>query len=126
MFLEEATQEQWVLGYLDQLARYRLWNVSSEVIKLSWIPSVNQLNQQSTTIHTFCGKCSKPLQRSGWLCDRCHTTDAALCSVCHQIVKGLYMWCQGCSHGGHLPHIKQWMASNKVCPTGCGHACEYS
>lgn len=124
--LDKATQEQWILGYLDQLARYRLWNIATEIIKLSWIPNINQLNQQSTTIHTCCGKCGKPLQRSGWLCDRCHITDTALCGVCHQVVKGLYVWCQGCSHGGHLKHVKQWITKNKYCPTGCGHACEYS
>lgn len=24
----------------------------------------------------------------------------------HQMVKGLYMWCQYCSHGGHLDCMK--------------------
>lgn len=87
---------------------------------------MTQLNQQSTRINTNCGKCSKPLQRAGWLCDRCHTSEYALCSVCHQVVKGLYAWCQGCSHGGHLAHMMKWMSLNRKCPTGCGHSCEYS
>lgn len=124
--LDEATQEHWLLGYIELLARHRLWNITTQVIKLSWISSVNQLNQQSTTIHTNCGRCSKPLQRSGWLCDRCHSAENALCSVCHRVVKGLYVWCQGCSHGGHLAHVQQWIMNNKYCPTGCGHTCEYS
>lgn len=86
---------------------------------------MNQLNQQSTRFNTNCSKCNKPLQRIGWLCDRCHSSEYALCSVCHQVVKGLYAWCQGCSHGGHLAHIQKWMSINKMCPTGCGHMCEY-
>jgi len=47
----------------------------------------------------------------------------------HQTVKGLYAWCQGCSHGGHLIHmrewfIRDWLGETPVCPTGCGHDCE--
>ncbi|PNF34616.1 WD repeat-containing protein 24 [Cryptotermes secundus] len=124
--LDEATQEHWLLGYLDTLARYQLWEVGTQVIQLAWIPSVMQLNQQSTTVHTSCGQCSKLLQRTGWLCDRCHSSECALCSVCHQVVRGLYAWCQGCSHGGHLAHLQEWWEVNKQCPTGCGHICEYS
>jgi hypothetical protein len=29
--LDEATQEHWLLGYLDILARYRLWEVGTQV-----------------------------------------------------------------------------------------------
>lgn len=29
--LDEATQEHWLLGYLDTLARYRLWEVGTQV-----------------------------------------------------------------------------------------------
>ncbi|CAG9761034.1 unnamed protein product [Ceutorhynchus assimilis] len=123
--LSENLQEHWLLGYIELLSKYRLWNISNQVIKLAWLPSVSQLNQMSTTMNTNCGKCMKPLQRVGWLCDRCHTSENALCSICHQVVRGLYVWCQGCSHGGHIGHLKQWLAQKRVCPTGCGHMCEY-
>ncbi|KAJ8910391.1 hypothetical protein NQ315_003512 [Exocentrus adspersus] len=123
--LSESLQEHWLLGYIELLSRFRLWNVATQVIKLAWLPSVFQLNQQSTRFNTNCSKCAKPLQRVGWLCDRCHSSHCALCSICHQVVRGLYVWCQGCSHGGHLMHIKQWFSINRVCPTGCGHICEY-
>lgn len=123
--LDLITQEHWLLTYLDLLARYRLWYVSAEIIQLCWIPSISHLNQQSTTIYTCCGECSKPLQRSGWLCDRCHNAVTSTCSVCHQIVRGLYSWCQGCGHGGHLTHFIKWFKSNRECPGGCGHHCEY-
>ncbi|KAF7268665.1 hypothetical protein GWI33_018236 [Rhynchophorus ferrugineus] len=124
--LSEAVQEHWMMGYIELLARYKLWNLVTRILKLSWIPSISQMNQQSTSFNTNCGKCLKPLQRVGWLCDRCHTSEYGLCSVCHQVVKGLYVWCQGCSHGGHIGHIKQWMSQTSLCPTGCGHMCEYN
>lgn len=123
--LDESMQEHWLLGYIELLSRFQLWNIATQIIKLSWIPAVEQLNQQSTRFNTNCSKCSKALQRIGWLCDRCHSSQYAACSVCHQVVKGLYAWCQGCSHGGHLLHMKQWFAVNKMCPTGCRHLCEY-
>ncbi|KAK9751528.1 WD domain, G-beta repeat [Popillia japonica] len=115
--LDESTQEHWLLGYIELLNRYKLWNIATEIIKLSWLPSVSQLNQQSTRINTNCSQCAKPLQRIGWLCDRCHSSEYALCSICHQVVKGLYAWCQGCSHGGHLEHMQEWITKHKVCPT---------
>jgi hypothetical protein len=43
--------------------------------------------------------------------------------ISHQTVKGLYVWCQGCNHGGHLAHMRDWFAKEKSCATGCGHTC---
>lgn len=123
--IDENIQEHWLLGYIELLTHYQLWNNATQVIKLAWIPSVSQLSQQSTRFMSNCTKCTKSLQRTGWLCDKCHSSECALCAICHQVVKGLYVWCQGCSHGGHLAHIQQWMAKNKLCPAGCGHFCEY-
>lgn len=51
---------------------------------------------------------------------------AATCSVCHGVVRGLYVWCQGCLHGGHLHHMRDWITANRSCPAGCGHLCEYT
>lgn len=33
------------------------------------------------------------------------------------------MVCPGCSHGGHLEHMRDWFATHRHCPTGCGHVC---
>ena len=43
-------------------------------------------------------------------------------------VKGVYVWCPGCGHGGHLEHAVDWFLGvdnklRKMCPTGCGHIC---
>lgn len=35
------------------------------------------------------------------------------------------MWCPGCSHGGHLSHMREWFIDHQhsTCPSGCGHMC---
>mmetsp|Transcript_11191 Transcript_11191/g.21323 ORF Transcript_11191/g.21323 Transcript_11191/m.21323 type:complete len:97 (+) Transcript_11191:1229-1519(+) len=52
-----------------------------------------------------------------------------MCFLCHQPVKGVFVWCPGCGHGGHLEHALSWFgglsgkAVRELCPTGCGHRC---
>ncbi|ELT99584.1 hypothetical protein CAPTEDRAFT_201741 [Capitella teleta] len=123
--LDELHIEQWFMSYIDLLGRFEMWTRATEIIRMSGHPAVGALNQLSTTIHTHCSQCSKPLLRSGWLCDRCNG-QLNVCSVCHLPVRGLYAWCQGCSHGGHLHHIRDWLKTYQHCPTGCGHLCEYT
>ncbi|XP_035919644.1 GATOR complex protein WDR24 [Anopheles stephensi] len=123
--IDESFQENWLLSYIELLHRHQLWNEATQVINISWIRSVMELNQQSTTMYTSCGQCSKQLvSATGWYCSRCKSAQSSKCSVCNGVVRGLYAWCQGCSHGGHLEHLKQWFANNSKCPR-CGHLCEY-
>ncbi|KAM4602311.1 GATOR2 complex protein WDR24 [Discoglossus pictus] len=123
--IDEQTQEHWFTSYVDLLQRFKLWNVSNQVIKLSTCSAINCLNQASTTLHINCSNCKRPMSNKGWICDRCRQC-ASMCAVCHHVVKGLFVWCQGCGHGGHLQHIMNWMQTNSQCPAGCGHLCEYS
>ncbi|XP_012515086.1 PREDICTED: WD repeat-containing protein 24 [Propithecus coquereli] len=123
--IDEQTQEHWYTSYIDLLQRFRLWNVSNEVVKLSTSRAISCLNQASTTLHVNCSHCKRPMSSRGWVCDRCHRC-ASMCAVCHHVVKGLFVWCQGCSHGGHLQHIMKWLEGSSHCPAGCGHLCEYS
>ncbi|XP_071543764.1 GATOR2 complex protein WDR24-like isoform X1 [Panulirus ornatus] len=123
--LDAEQVEHWFLSYIDLLQHFELWNVANQVIQhAAGLPSVYQQNQQSTTVTLNCGRCNYPLSRNSLLCRKCGCASAT-CALCHGMVRGLYVWCQGCSHGGHLHHIMQWMANNKACPTGCGHLCEY-
>nr|XP_006637123.1 PREDICTED: WD repeat-containing protein 24 [Lepisosteus oculatus]XP_015215489.1 PREDICTED: WD repeat-containing protein 24 [Lepisosteus oculatus]XP_015215490.1 PREDICTED: WD repeat-containing protein 24 [Lepisosteus oculatus] len=123
--IDELTQEHWYASYIDLLQRFELWNVANEVIKLSTCSAISCLNQASTTLHINCSNCKRPMSSKGWICDRCHQC-ASICAVCHHVVKGLFVWCQGCSHGGHLEHIMNWLKSSSHCPAGCGHLCEYT
>ncbi|BHF64700.1 WD repeat-containing protein 24 [Sparganum proliferum] len=229
----EAQIENWFYAYLDLLARFRLWSVSTRIIKQcggilggvdTWLSGrhspgldgrrrsigggggtgvsgnslsketfqtrvltktffesaasytsppqplashVAILNQAGTSFNIRCGICTKPMQRtllqsvppatgataatatqsrsslhqqqqqqqnplSGvlpvWACSRHPSSEAALstCAICHLTVRGLYLWCVGCSHGGHLSHMQEWLSSRRECPAGCGHLCEYN
>uniref|UniRef100_A0A3B3UYQ3 GATOR2 complex protein WDR24 n=1 Tax=Poecilia latipinna TaxID=48699 RepID=A0A3B3UYQ3_9TELE len=123
--IDDLTQEHWYMSYIDLLQRFELWNVSNDVIKLSTCSAITCLNQTSTTLHINCSNCKRPMSNKGWICDRCRQC-ASACAVCHHVVKGLFVWCQGCSHGGHLEHIMNWLKNNSHCPAGCGHLCEYT
>jgi hypothetical protein len=117
---------KWFASYIDLLQRHQLWSIANIHIKECSLVSISKLNQQSTTIHTGCPHCGKPLFAQGWACEKCKMLTAQ-CSVCRQPVKGMYVWCQGCGHGGHLSHIREWfqVQGQKLCPSGCAHYCIY-
>ncbi|KAK3748934.1 hypothetical protein QZH41_008695, partial [Actinostola sp. cb2023] len=65
----------------DLLGRREMYSVANEIIKLSSLPVVNTQNQASTTVYASCGRCNKPLTRSGWFCKRCQSL-VEPCSLC--------------------------------------------
>lgn len=123
---DDVTLEFWFTCYIDMLHRFKLFNVANALIKKCPVESIRQLNQRSSTFLSNCTRCNKALARTGgtWWCERCKRTPN-LCSICQDIVRGLYSWCQGCAHGGHLKCLKRWYSRNTLCPTGCGHHCEF-
>ncbi|KAK7072621.1 WD repeat-containing protein 24 [Halocaridina rubra] len=124
--LDEEKVEHWFMSYIELLQRFELWNVANQVIQLATnLPAVSQQNQKSTSVTLQCGRCGATVARNSLLCRKCACATAT-CALCHGMVRGLYVWCQGCAHGGHLHHIVQWMKENKFCPAGCGHLCEYA
>jgi len=126
-FLKNSIDEQrvsaWFDHYLDTLQKLKLFTLASDVIKNCPLPMV-QGRSHSNTMWVNCTGCSKSLPNEAWYCKSCNTVK--LCSLCHQRVTGLFAWCQGCGHGGHINHLKQWFASNSTCPAACGHVCQYS
>ncbi|KAJ8722349.1 hypothetical protein PYW08_004751 [Mythimna loreyi] len=125
-YIDESLQEHWLLGYIELLQRHKLWNVATEVVRCAWLNSVWVMSQQSTSVAVCCGRCGRRT-RPHAACDSCHPHLRHLpdlCAVCHQVVRGLYAWCQGCSHGGHLQHMRRWMDTHQLCPAGCGHQCQ--
>ncbi|RKP14630.1 WD40-repeat-containing domain protein [Piptocephalis cylindrospora] len=121
--------EEWISGYIDLLRRFRLWSVATAVTSACQIRRIREQTHVETTIYTTCNHCFKPIANAGggyWMCERCRKL-LNPCSICHQTVKGLYVWCQGCSHGGHLEHMHHWFnqAGQQECPTGCGHKCTF-
>ena len=125
--IDASLREQWLFAYIDLLGHFKLWCTANEIIRLSGIPNINTLNQESTLMRIHCSKCNKmfPGNRPCCICDKCSGGLLNTCVICHLPVKGLYAWCQGCSHGGHLVHLKEWFISHQFCPAGCSHRCEY-
>ncbi|CAG9561576.1 unnamed protein product [Danaus chrysippus] len=122
-YIEESLQEQWLLGYIELLQRHKLYNAATEVIRCSWVSGVWSLSQQSTSVAACCARCGRRT-RPRAACDCSPRAPPDLCAVCHQCVRGLYAWCQGCAHGGHLRHVQAWLKDHQLCPAGCGHACQ--
>uniref|UniRef100_A0A336LK17 GATOR2 complex protein WDR24 n=1 Tax=Culicoides sonorensis TaxID=179676 RepID=A0A336LK17_CULSO len=122
--IDEEQQEFWVLSYIELLQRYQLWNEAARVMNICQLPGVRETNQQSTSVLTGCGSCNKTLSNIPWYCEKCKSTEATKCAYCRLPVKGLYLWCQTCCHGGHVDHMMHWFTHNSKCPI-CGHLCEY-
>ncbi len=113
---------EWYLSYIDLLQQMCLFTQAASLIRNCNDPVVGSLNQQSTTIHESCPVCGKPLQGASTACKSCRRK-VGTCFICWQPVKGMFVWCPGCGHGGHLDHALEWFMKNEVCPTGCGHKC---
>eukprot|EP00999_Lentomonas_sp_LEN2_P002664 NODE_53_length_2750_cov_104.187571_g34_i0.p1 GENE.NODE_53_length_2750_cov_104.187571_g34_i0~~NODE_53_length_2750_cov_104.187571_g34_i0.p1 ORF type:complete len:512 (+),score=66.66 NODE_53_length_2750_cov_104.187571_g34_i0:1154-2689(+) len=123
--IPEEKELEWFYTYIEILQRLRLWNIATSVISLCPLVTIRSITNESTTIHTLCARCSKPMmsQANGYYaCTNCSKFQSK-CSFCHQIVRGQYSWCQTCGHGGHLNHMKAWFEKNTECPSGCGHRC---
>ncbi|CAB4059586.1 WDR24 [Lepeophtheirus salmonis] len=125
--IQDSILENWFSAYIDLLHQFQMYNKATEIINLcSFQPGIYQMSQLSTTYFINCTNCSKALNRNPMWCNRCQTFPNQ-CAVCHRVVKGLFVWCQGCGHGGHIEHLSEWLEKNTLCPTGCGHGhhCEY-
>ena len=124
--IDKEDESEWFTGYLEILYRFQLFNIATEVINHAPEP-INSTNHDSTTYHMQCSMCNKTIQsdKHGCYCKRCEKITQT-CAICHIPVKGLFSWCQGCGHGGHLNHMKEWYKLYSYCPTGCGHKCEFS
>ena len=129
---------EWYLYYIDLLHQMCLFSAAAFLIKNCNDPAIGALSQQSTTIHESCPRCGKAIESSAdanlssnstrQVCKSCRRR-VAVCFICHEPVTGMFVWCPGCGHGGHLEHALQWFgglngkAVRSVCPTGCGHKC---
>ncbi|XP_050555129.1 LOW QUALITY PROTEIN: GATOR complex protein WDR24 [Spodoptera frugiperda] len=126
-YIEESLQEHWLLGYIELLQRHKLWNIATEVVRSAWISSVWVVSQQSTSVALCCGRCGRRWRRAACDCAGARAAGrggAAVCAVCRRVVRGLYAWCQGCGHGGHLQHMRAWLQRHQLCPAGCAHRCQ--
>ncbi len=99
---------EWYLSYIDLLQQMCLFTQAATLIRYCSDPVIGALNQQSTSIHEACPRCGKPLlgnttavqdgtpQLSGQRFCRSCRGRIGLCFLCHQPVKGIFIWCPGC------------------------------
>mmetsp|Transcript_1521 Transcript_1521/g.4603 ORF Transcript_1521/g.4603 Transcript_1521/m.4603 type:complete len:207 (+) Transcript_1521:518-1138(+) len=102
-----ASRRRWTVGYLEELRRQGDFASACEVVKHCGDTSLQQAAARSTTVLLGGRQRGRPL-----------------CGVCELPVRGSYIWCQGCGHGGHLAHMRNWFETEVECPTGCGHRCQ--
>uniref|UniRef100_A0A914HVD6 GATOR2 complex protein WDR24 n=1 Tax=Globodera rostochiensis TaxID=31243 RepID=A0A914HVD6_GLORO len=118
-----AQAELWLLGYLELLERLRLWRVAALLVKCCFRPKINQLSIESTFMKVWCTSCrNTALSRASPRCKSCQRLHNYNCCICETRVRGLWTTCNGCGHGGHLEHLREWFAQWEQCPVpGCGH-----
>eukprot|EP00127_Corallochytrium_limacisporum_P002136 Clim_evm30s108 gene=Clim_evmTU30s108 len=142
----QAVAEAWFHAYIELLQSYNMHAPATYVIGTAPLGAIRALNQESTYFNVCCGKCSKILPNGvKGICGTCQRS-VSVCSVCGNAVKGLYLHCSACQHGGHMQCLRQWFTSQSTpketpprgapgadggsvgtpCPTGCGHVCTYN
>ena len=95
--------------------------------------SVRQRGQTDTFVHTACCWCDKPLIGNAaaaavsgkgvgyWYCDSCKRRQDG-CVICRKGVKGRWVMCQGCGHGGHDECLRDWYFGSVLLSTSAGAA----
>lgn len=71
-----------------------------------------------------CQECNARANPDTNICRNCHRY-AFKCSICTNVVRGLFTVCSLCGHGGHMSHLMQWYLERSDCPTGCGCNCSF-
>ncbi|ORY34659.1 hypothetical protein BCR39DRAFT_513871 [Naematelia encephala] len=118
--------ERIVHTYIDLLERYRLTGSAAYIRKHAGIASLETLSTDEGVTHIVhcarCGKSTGSLDDIGieakrfWWCKRCLLT-AHKCAICHQGVKGIWMGCSRCRHGGHSQCMRLYYHEAPVVPT---------
>ncbi|KAM9996205.1 hypothetical protein ACTFIY_002403 [Dictyostelium cf. discoideum] len=122
--IEKHRLTTWFGSYIELLQRYKMWSLALEVMKYCDDQIINQASKRHTTLISACSSCGKSIPQNSIICEKCNKASSK-CSICRLPVKGMWVWCQGCGHGGHLEHMKTWFIdkNQKSCPTGCTHIC---
>ncbi|CAB9515260.1 GATOR complex protein WDR59 [Seminavis robusta] len=72
-----------------------------------------------------CPKCGNEAEFGTNVCRSCQEF-ALKCSICENGVRGLFIVCDICMHGGHVSHMASWFAKHTQCPSGCGCFCTFT
>jgi WD40 repeat protein len=113
---------KWSSSILEIFSRLGQWKLAAEFIYMSPVSEVRSLSHSRTTINLACRTCKRERDIGTDIC-KCRARLAA-CVLCGDAVKGLWVSCPGCMHGGHVKHMDWWFENYSVCPVpGCLHDC---
>ncbi|WVF68409.1 hypothetical protein IAT40_003174 [Kwoniella sp. CBS 6097] len=111
--------------YIDMLERHRLAVPASYIRLYADLPSLQIVPMTEGMTHRLhcqrCGKSTGELDDIGvegkvfWWCKRCKN-GAKSCAVCRRVVKGLFMGCRRCGHGGHQPCMRLYHSQAPLLP----------
>eukprot|EP01083_Nonionella_stella_P280728 955014_1 len=102
--IDPRRRTEFFLSYTELLQRRKLWTQATELGNVSRDAPVHNMSKNHTTLNLGCPKCNRSMPSPGYMCRHC-AKSSSQCAVCHLSVKGLFAWCQGCGHGGHLKHM---------------------
>ncbi|OAF67056.1 WD repeat-containing protein 24 [Intoshia linei] len=102
----------WMDGYIELLGKHQLWNIMIKIVHLCKLDEIIEIYTRSLFI-----KLNIPIKIENFT----EYLPIIECSVCQIPVKTLYTWCLGCSHGGHIQHMKSWFKEFDFCPSGCDY-----
>lgn len=130
-------RRMWLCSYIDLLQQQQVYSVAARVIAACNDQEVEKRYRMSSMIAEGCSSCASSTvgnpaeNRRNFIradvdfkgaCGACKST-ISRCAICEQAATGVFVWCQGCGHGGHLSHMSEWFETASECPTGCGHIC---
>ncbi|WWD20381.1 hypothetical protein CI109_104857 [Kwoniella shandongensis] len=117
--------ERLVHAYVDMLERHRLPIPAAYIRQHGLTPSLEITAQDEGMTHTFhcqrCGKSTGSLEDIGvegkvfWWCKKCRM-GAKICAVCRKRIKGLWMGCRKCNHGGHQNCMRLYLSHASLMP----------
>lgn len=155
--IDDNQARQVLMHFHQRLNNMTLFTAATLLRKLCVpdYPAVYEQGRWGKEIRFACGKCGTPMipdpkdPSAMTYCKKCKK-EMDGCSLCQQMdlpdtIDGgleksgfdpkapganLWVWCQGCGHGGHAACLSAWHAqdgelfSGGECPIrGCGHAC---
>ena len=100
---------------VNNLRKYQLYIDANHLIKYG--PEENKKVQEKSEYKFLfsCKNCGRNEFKEG----KCACGKILLCGECYKKTSGLFIWCPGCGHGGHIDHINK-MKSVYNCKD-CGH-----
>ncbi|EMR09093.1 hypothetical protein PNEG_02438 [Pneumocystis murina B123] len=126
--------EKWIGEYIELLQKYRMFITMTEVINASSSLLIRALSQTETSVYIDCYCCHKPIvnqkENNTFSYCKCCRKIPNGCTICDIPVKGRYLWCQSCGHGGHTECLRNWFMNNYnhygACPAiACTHHCGF-